>query len=134
MSNQPSVEIVDRKMKQLTTLNLNICFRSSLLFFFFFKHIHLPMSGEIDEYDEVQDEPSTIPPTEDVPLDDQDENDQSPLATPNGRQTPSTTSYSDVVIEKPVTTTDDASPHPLLEVIHEKSNKEASSAILNTVS
>ena len=86
---------------------------------------HLLMSGEIDE------QPSVAPPVEDVPLDDQDENDQSPFATPNGRQTPSTTSYSDVVVEHP---TDDAPSPSLFETIQQKSNKDASSDILNTVS
>ena len=88
------------------------------------------MSSELEEHDDVREEPSNPPATEEISLDDQDENEESPLATPNGRQTPSATSFSDVIIEKPLQT----SAHPLLQIINEKSNKDASSAILNTVS
>ncbi|CAF3634388.1 unnamed protein product [Adineta steineri] len=59
------------------------------------------------------------------------------LATPNGRETPSPTlSMSDVFIDKqndslPISTENNT--QQLLQVISEKSNKEASSAILNTL-
>jgi hypothetical protein len=75
-----------------------------------------------DEIIEENDQQSV----EKVSIDEQEENDP-PLLTPNGRETPSGTSFADVVIEKQ----DDT--HQLVQTITDKSNKEASSTILNTV-
>lgn len=70
---------------------------------------------------------------EDDDNDDEEEENEQPLSTPNGRETPSAISYSEIVVEKHdenqvQNTTDD-----LLQIISDQSNKDASSAILNTV-
>ena len=104
------------------------------------------MSSEIKEDEDVREEHQDNRDDEQseeiikrISLDDQEENEPS-LATPNGRETPSATSFSDVIIEKqdeqpePETTSTSINTHQLLETIAEKSNKDANSAILNTVS
>ncbi|CAF3766606.1 unnamed protein product [Rotaria sordida] len=68
----------------------------------------------------------------------EDEEDELPLSTPNGRETPSATSVSDVIIQKrdeqlPISkenhTFDDT--QEFLQIISDKSNKEATTTILN---
>ncbi|CAF3867349.1 unnamed protein product [Rotaria sordida] len=70
--------------------------------------------------------------------DDEEEEDELPLSTPNGRETPSATSVSDVIIQKrdeqlPISkenhTFDDT--QEFLQIISDKSNKEATTTILN---
>jgi len=97
------------------------------------------MSEEIKDNEGVQsddivnqeDEPSeeTI---EKVSINDEEENEPKL----NGHETPSATSFNDVIIEKqdePLPVSEENHTPQLLQIIYDKSNKEASSAILNTV-
>ena len=67
----------------------------------------------------------------------EDEENEPPLSTPNGRESPSAVSFSDVIIEKkeeePPAALNDNHVRDLVQIISEKSNEEASSTILNTV-
>jgi rRNA maturation protein Rpf1 len=67
---------------------------------------------------------------------DEEEN-EPPHSTPNGHESPSATSFSDVIIEKqneePQIVSEDNHAPELLQTISDKSNKEATSIILNTV-
>ena len=74
--------------------------------------------------------------------DEEEEENEAPLSTPNGRNTPSAASFSDIIIEKPDDQTLSSSSYiipkdnhadELLQIISEKSNKEANSTILNNV-
>lgn len=91
------------------------------------------------EHDENQDDEQSAEIIKKISLDDQEENEPA-LSTPNGRETPSAASFSDVIIEKqdeesePEAITTANNTHQLLQIIAEKSNKDANSAILNTVS
>jgi hypothetical protein len=66
----------------------------------------------------------------------EEENEQLP-STPNGHETPSPTSFNDVIIKKhdrlPSVTSEENHANDLLQIITDKSNREASSMILNTV-
>jgi len=66
-----------------------------------------------------------------------EEENEPPLSAPNGRETPSATSFSDAIIEKPdelpPSVSEENDTYELLQIISDKSNKEASSVILNTV-
>ena len=96
------------------------------------------MSNEIGDNDvDTQPEPDihheeTI---KNVPVDEQQET-ETELCTSNGRETPSAISFSDVIVEKqdePEENVVSGETHQLLQIIADKSNKEAISAILNTV-
>jgi hypothetical protein len=69
--------------------------------------------------------------------DDEEEENELQLSTPNGRDTPSAASFSDVIIEKqdelPSSVSEETHTLGLLQIISDKSNKEASSTILNSV-
>jgi hypothetical protein len=66
-----------------------------------------------------------------------DEENEPPLSTPNGHESPSAASFSDVIIDKqneePQIISEDTHAPELLQSISDKSNKEANSTILNTV-
>jgi hypothetical protein len=66
-----------------------------------------------------------------------EEENEPPLSAPNGRETLSATSFSDAIIEKPdelpPSVSEENDTYELLQIISDKSNKEASSVILNTV-
>ena len=101
------------------------------------------MSNEISDNDvDIQQEPDSHHEEiiKNVPVDEQQQQqqqeDEPELCTPNGRETPSATSFSDVIIEKRDESDENATSgetHQLLQIIADKSNKEAISAILNTV-
>jgi hypothetical protein len=106
---------------------------------FFFSLSDFEMSEEIKDNEGVQfddiinqeDEPSEEI-IEKVSINDEEENEP----TLNGHETPSATSFTDVIIEKqdePLPISDENHTPQLLQIISDKSNKEASSAILNTV-
>ncbi|CAF4934822.1 unnamed protein product [Rotaria sp. Silwood1] len=70
----------------------------------------------------------------------EEEENEQPLSTPNGRETPSVASYSDVIIQKQdeeYSMTEQNSTfdntQQLLEIISDKSNKEATTTLLNTL-
>jgi hypothetical protein len=105
----------------------------------FFSLSDFEMSEEIKDNEGVQsdditnqeDEPSEEI-IEKVSINDEEENEPKL----NGHETPSATSFTDVIIEKqdePLPVSEENPPPQLLQIISDKSNKEASSAILNTV-
>jgi hypothetical protein len=71
-----------------------------------------------------------------VSINDEDEN-ELPLSTPNGHESPVVTSFSDIIIEKSDESSEENhtphDTHELLQIISDQSNKEANSTILNTV-
>ena len=91
-------------------------------------------SDEVNEDDEPSEE---INQNVSINGDDANEENELPLSTPNGYESPSVTSFSDVIIEKqneePPVVSEDIHTPDLLQSIYDKSNKEASSTILNTV-
>ena len=98
------------------------------------------MSNEISDNDvDIQPEPDSHHEEiiKNVPVDEQQQENEPELCTPNGRETPSATSFSDVIIEKHDESDENVASsettHQLLQIIADKSNKEAISAILNTV-
>ena len=105
--------------------------------------LELEMSDEIkNEFDDINiennqdDEQSEEETTPQVATNGDEEN-EPPLATPDGHETPSVVSFADVIVENqdeesPTTSAGNHAPE-LLQTISEKSNKEASSTILNTV-
>ncbi len=80
-----------------------------------------------------------IKDNENVPSDEiinEDDENELPLSTPNGHESPVVTSFSDIIIEKqdePSIVSEESHTNDLLQIISDKSNKEANSAILNTV-
>jgi hypothetical protein len=70
-------------------------------------------------------------------INEEEEENEQPLSTPNGRETLSPTSFNDVIIQKhnalPSVTSEENHTYELLQIITDKSNREASSTILNTV-
>lgn len=97
------------------------------------------MSEEIEDKTDAQSDEKPEELMQKVSLNDDEEN-EPPLSTPNGRETPSTVSYSDSITRKDVeiliapetrSTVDDT--EQLLEIIADKSNKDASTTILNRV-
>ena len=98
------------------------------------------MSEEIKDNEDVHsDKPNQDDGEDDnqkISLNDPDEENEPSLATPNGHETPSLASFSDVIVEKqdesPVIV-EESRHQDLLQVIADKSNKDASSTILNTV-
>ena len=113
--------------------------KMSVVVFFFLSDFE--MSEEIKDNEGVQsddinqeDEPSEEI-IQKVSINDEEENEPT-LSTPNGRETPSATSFSDVIIEKhdeSLPISEENHTNQLLQIISDKSNKEASSTILNTV-
>lgn len=94
------------------------------------------IKNPIDEENHQAEE--TAPEVSTIDNEEKDEN-EPPLSTPNGRESPSATSFSEVIIETkeeeppPPPTFNDNQPLDLVQTISEKSNEEASSTILNTV-
>ncbi len=114
---------------------------NSVVVVFFLLILEFEMSDEIkNQSDEVNedDEPSEEV-NQNISINGEDVNEENelPLSTPNGYESPSITSFSDVIIEKrneePTIISEDTHSPDLLQSISDKSNKEANSTILNTV-
>ncbi|CAF0884401.1 unnamed protein product [Adineta ricciae] len=98
------------------------------------------MSEEIKDNEDIHsDKPNQDGDEDDnqkVSLNDPDEENEPSLATPNDHETPSLASFSDVIVEKqdesPVIV-EESHHQNLLQIIVDKSNKDASSTILNTL-
>lgn len=97
--------------------------------------VEFEMSDEIKSStdDENNQAEETLPQVSTI----EDEENEPSLSTPNGRESPSAVSFSDVIIEKKEeessATLDDNHVCDLVQTISEKTNEEASSTILNTV-
>ena len=113
-----------------------------IVFVVVFFLLELEMSDEIkSEFDDIniennQEDEQTEETTSQMTTNGDEEN-ELPLATPDGGETPSVVSFADIIVETqneepPTASADDHAPE-LLQTISEKSNKDASSTILNTV-
>jgi len=98
-----------------------------------FDDINIENNQENEQSEEIIEKLSI---NEEEEEEEEEENEQ-PLSTPNGRETLSPTSFNDVIIQKhdalPSVTSEENHTYDLLQIITDKSNREASSMILNTV-
>jgi hypothetical protein len=95
------------------------------------------INEENNQKDEQSEEIITKLSMNDDEEEEEEEENELQLSTPNGRDTPSAASFSDVIIEKqdelPSSVSEETHTLGLLQIISDKSNKEASSTILNSV-
>jgi hypothetical protein len=98
-----------------------------------------PFDNDIDDEENNQEDEQSEEIIRKLSINEEEEEEanEPPLSTPNGRESPSAASFSDVIIEKedksPPFVSEENHPNDLLQIISEKSNKEATSTILNTV-